>query len=147
MVHHVFYSNPSNSSYWFRSPDGLSVLGHCEDGTLQLCELCVVVLGLSGQFSNREFSDLNPGWNRRAVGIRHRNDKNMHPSIPTDISVQPNVLLEQPSPTLDFLWYPTASYHDPASYCFVASVRECPVKLLDASSGRVSRRVPFRNRT
>jgi hypothetical protein len=39
---------------------------------------------------------------------------------------------------LDFVWYPTASPRDPASFCFVASVRECPVKLLDASDGRVS---------
>ncbi|KAF8962187.1 WD40-repeat-containing domain protein [Flammula alnicola] len=43
----------------------------------------------------------------------------------------------QPSPILDFIWYPTASPHDPASFCFVASVRECPVKLLDASDGRL----------
>lgn len=44
----------------------------------------------------------------------------------------------QPSAILDFIWYPTASPRDPASFCFVASVRECPVKLLDASDGRVS---------
>ncbi|KAF8623068.1 hypothetical protein AX15_006522 [Amanita polypyramis BW_CC] len=51
--------------------------------------------------------------------------------------IQLNASLKQPSPILDFLWYPTASRHDPASYCFVASVRECPVKLLDASTGRL----------
>ena len=27
---------------------------------------------------------------------------------------------------------------NPATFCFLASVRECPVKLLDASDGRVS---------
>lgn len=43
----------------------------------------------------------------------------------------------QPGPILDYIWYPTATPHDPASFCFVASVRECPVKLLDASDGRV----------
>ena len=43
----------------------------------------------------------------------------------------------QPAPILDFIWYPTATPLDPASFCFVASVRECPVKLLDASDGRV----------
>ena len=43
----------------------------------------------------------------------------------------------QPAPILDFVWYPTATPLDPASFCFVASVRECPVKLLDASDGRV----------
>ncbi|PPR01819.1 hypothetical protein CVT24_001683 [Panaeolus cyanescens] len=43
----------------------------------------------------------------------------------------------RPSPILDFLWYPTASPYDPATFCFVASVRECPVKLLDATDGRL----------
>jgi hypothetical protein len=43
----------------------------------------------------------------------------------------------EPSPILDFAWYPGATPKDPASFCFVASVRECPVKLLDASDGRV----------
>jgi hypothetical protein len=43
----------------------------------------------------------------------------------------------QPAPILDFIWYPTATPLDPASFCFVASVRECPVKLLDALDGRV----------
>ncbi|KJA24833.1 hypothetical protein HYPSUDRAFT_200108 [Hypholoma sublateritium FD-334 SS-4] len=43
----------------------------------------------------------------------------------------------QPAPVLDFVWYPTATIHDPSTFCFVASVRECPVKLLDASDGRL----------
>ena len=43
----------------------------------------------------------------------------------------------QPAPILDFIWYPMATPLDPASFCLVASVRECPVKLLDASDGRV----------
>jgi len=44
----------------------------------------------------------------------------------------------QPSPVVDYVWYPTATPMDPASFCFMASVRECPVKLLDASDGRVN---------
>lgn len=44
----------------------------------------------------------------------------------------------QAAPILDLAWYPAATPRDPASYCFVTSVRECPVKLLDASDGRVS---------
>ncbi|PPQ84708.1 hypothetical protein CVT25_014060 [Psilocybe cyanescens] len=43
----------------------------------------------------------------------------------------------QAAPILDFIWYPTATPLDPASFCFVAAVRECPVKLLDASDGRL----------
>ena len=45
--------------------------------------------------------------------------------------------LVQPSPILDYIWYPFATPLDPASYCFLASVRECPIKLMDASDGRV----------
>ncbi|KAI0659486.1 WD40-repeat-containing domain protein [Cubamyces menziesii] len=45
--------------------------------------------------------------------------------------------LTQSAPILDYAWYPCASARDRASFCFVASVRECPVKLLDASDGRL----------
>ena len=46
-------------------------------------------------------------------------------------------IFRQPAPVLEFTWYPGASIADPALYCLVASVRESPVKLLDATSGRV----------
>ncbi|KAJ7147573.1 WD40-repeat-containing domain protein [Mycena crocata] len=45
--------------------------------------------------------------------------------------------LPQPAPILDYAWYPSASSANAASFCFVASVRETPVKLLDASDGRL----------
>ncbi|GJE98645.1 WD40 repeat domain-containing protein [Phanerochaete sordida] len=45
--------------------------------------------------------------------------------------------LPQPAPILDFAWYPFATSRDPAAFCFVASVRETPVKLLDAADGRL----------
>ena len=44
----------------------------------------------------------------------------------------------QAAPILDFIWYPRATPRDASSFCFVASVRESPVRLLDASDGRVS---------
>lgn len=43
----------------------------------------------------------------------------------------------QAAPILDFAWYPGAMDSDPSTLCFLASVRECPVKLLDAQTGRV----------
>ncbi|KAF8518200.1 WD40-repeat-containing domain protein [Gautieria morchelliformis] len=43
----------------------------------------------------------------------------------------------QPGNILGTLWYPTAVPEDPSTFCFLASVRECPVKLLDASDGRL----------
>ncbi|TFK36239.1 WD40-repeat-containing domain protein [Crucibulum laeve] len=52
-------------------------------------------------------------------------------------TLQPIRTFHQPAPILDFLWYPTATPRDPASFCFISSVRECPVKLLDASDGRL----------
>ena len=48
------------------------------------------------------------------------------------------MILTQAAPVLDACWYPGARTSDPASYCFLASVRDTPVKLLDASDGRVS---------
>ncbi|KAJ6483554.1 hypothetical protein C8R47DRAFT_1132560 [Mycena vitilis] len=51
--------------------------------------------------------------------------------------------LPQPAPILEYAWYPTASSADPASFCFVASVRETPVKLLDASDGRLRASYPI----
>ena len=44
----------------------------------------------------------------------------------------------QPAPIVDYAWYPSAAADNPATFCFLASVRECPVRLLDASDGRVS---------
>lgn len=58
------------------------------------------------------------------------------PQIPVNLSfTRP---LPQPSPILDFAWYPLATVQDPASFCFVASVRDTPVRLVDAGDGRVS---------
>uniref|UniRef100_A0A0W0G1G3 Telomerase Cajal body protein 1 n=1 Tax=Moniliophthora roreri TaxID=221103 RepID=A0A0W0G1G3_MONRR len=53
------------------------------------------------------------------------------------------LILRQPAPIIDFLWYPTASSRNPSSFCFVSSVRECPVKLLDASNGRLRASYPI----
>ncbi|KAG6808968.1 hypothetical protein H0H92_002202 [Tricholoma furcatifolium] len=55
----------------------------------------------------------------------------------TEHGSKPCRVFPQASPIVDFLWYPAASPLNPAAYCFVASVRECPVKLLDASDGRL----------
>jgi len=41
------------------------------------------------------------------------------------------------APILDFIWYPRATPRDASTFCFVASVRESPVQLLDASDGRL----------
>ena len=43
---------PPSHRIGLRSPDGASVLGHCENGTFQLFELCVFVRGSSDRFNN-----------------------------------------------------------------------------------------------
>lgn len=35
-------------------------------------------------------------------------------------------------------WYPLAVPDDPSTFCFLASVKDCPIKLLDGTDGRVS---------
>jgi hypothetical protein len=45
--------------------------------------------------------------------------------------------LPQPAPILSTAWFPTASTSEPASFCFVGAVRDTPIKLFDASDGRV----------
>ena len=46
-------------------------------------------------------------------------------------------LFPKPASILDFLWYPSATPQNPASFYFLASVRECPFKLINASDRRV----------
>ncbi|KAF9051758.1 hypothetical protein BJ165DRAFT_1451124 [Panaeolus papilionaceus] len=89
-------NNFARSAKW--SPDGTTLLCHCENNT---------------------FWTFYPN-------VRGLSATQFQPAT-----------LPQPSPILDFIWYPTASPYDPASFCFVASVRECPVKLLDANDGRL----------
>ncbi|KAK7018084.1 hypothetical protein VNI00_018403 [Paramarasmius palmivorus] len=60
-----------------------------------------------------------------------------------DDSQNAQLVLRQPSPIVDFLWYPTASSRDHSTFCFVSSVRESPVKLLDASNGRLRASYPI----
>ncbi|KAH8118338.1 WD40 repeat-like protein [Phellopilus nigrolimitatus] len=55
----------------------------------------------------------------------------------SELSKNSAPIFQQPAPILDFAWYPGASTSSPGLYCFLASVRECPVKLLDAADGRV----------
>ncbi|KAG1760620.1 WD40-repeat-containing domain protein [Suillus occidentalis] len=49
----------------------------------------------------------------------------------------------QSSAVVNFAWYPGASSSNAPAYCFVASVRDCPMKLLDASDGRLRASYPI----
>ncbi|CAE6474209.1 unnamed protein product [Rhizoctonia solani] len=54
-----------------------------------------------------------------------------------EVELKPRLSLLQPAPILSTAWFPTASALDPAAYCFVAAIRDTPIKLFDASDGRV----------
>ncbi|KAI0034852.1 WD40-repeat-containing domain protein [Vararia minispora EC-137] len=88
-------------------PDGSVALMQCENRTFQTLHLQVI-----------EVSNFPTG----SFGF----------SKPSEARIIP-----QAEAIVDFAWYPRATLHDPASYCFVTSVRECPVRLLDASDGRL----------
>ncbi|CAE6451371.1 unnamed protein product [Rhizoctonia solani] len=53
------------------------------------------------------------------------------------VELKHQLSLQQPAPILSTAWFPTASTLDAASYCFVAAIRDTPIKLFDASDGRV----------
>ncbi|KAG1727073.1 uncharacterized protein EDB91DRAFT_1164966 [Suillus paluster] len=55
----------------------------------------------------------------------------------TPFSVHHTHTFPQSSAIVNFAWYPGASSSNAPAFCFVASVRDCPVKLLDASDARL----------
>ncbi|KAG9122712.1 hypothetical protein FRC07_000780, partial [Ceratobasidium sp. 392] len=54
-----------------------------------------------------------------------------------DLAVTHRLSLKHPASVLSTAWFPTASPVDPASFCFAVGVRDCPVRLVDASDGRL----------
>ncbi|KAG1837083.1 hypothetical protein F4604DRAFT_1910022, partial [Suillus subluteus] len=61
----------------------------------------------------------------------------------TQFSAHHKRTFSQSSVVVNFAWYPGASSSNAPAYCFVASVRDCPVKLLDASDGRLRASYPI----
>ncbi|KAK4689831.1 telomerase Cajal body protein 1, partial [Tremellales sp. Uapishka_1] len=51
--------------------------------------------------------------------------------------------INQPDSIHSTLWYPTASAISPETFCFVASVRDTPLRLLDANDGRIRAAYPI----
>ncbi|KAF8596604.1 WD40 repeat-like protein [Ceratobasidium sp. AG-I] len=67
------------------------------------------------------------------VRVRH----STHLFVFKDSPFLARLSISQAAPILSTAWFPSASPAQPASYCFVAGVRDGPVKLLDASDGRL----------
>ncbi|KAG1878779.1 hypothetical protein F4604DRAFT_1923443 [Suillus subluteus] len=64
----------------------------------------------------------------------------------TQFSAHHKRTFSQSSAVVNFAWYPGASSSNAPAYCFVASVRDCPVKLLDALDGRLRASYPIIDR-
>ncbi|KAG9074911.1 hypothetical protein FS749_013481 [Ceratobasidium sp. UAMH 11750] len=58
-------------------------------------------------------------------------------SVGEDVDIKPSLRIKYPAPVLSTAWFSSASPVDPASYCFVAGVGDCPVKLVDATDARL----------
>ncbi|KAJ6531415.1 WD40-repeat-containing domain protein [Mycena vulgaris] len=101
-------SNPSLPGNFARSAKW------CPDGSVALV-----------QCEHREFRLVTPKDDTQSGG-----SSSPHAELPVRT-------LPQPAAILDYAWYPSATPANPASFCFVASVRETPVKLLDAADGRL----------
>ncbi|KXN86954.1 Telomerase Cajal body protein 1 [Leucoagaricus sp. SymC.cos] len=119
--------NFARNARW--TPDGSVFLAHCEDQTLQLFGTTPTTPPNAEPRQPTypppfDPSELIQAWSHVIL-------------LFNDDLVLPSPVLRQSAPILDFTWFPSASPHDPASFCFLASVRECPVKLLDASDGRL----------
>jgi hypothetical protein len=60
-----------------------------------------------------------------------------HPTPNTEI-LPPVIKRRQAAPLVDCLWYPTATWDsEDGTFCYLTSVREHPVKLIDGTSGKV----------
>ncbi|WVW78569.1 hypothetical protein I302_100525 [Kwoniella bestiolae CBS 10118] len=50
---------------------------------------------------------------------------------------------QQPDAIHSTLWYPSASISTPETFCFVASIRDTPVRLIDGNDGRIRASYPI----
>ncbi|KAI0250071.1 WD40-repeat-containing domain protein [Lactifluus subvellereus] len=117
-----FPENFARSVKW--CPDGSLALAHCENRSLQYLDIPQELLNSTSQ---QPGGPRPPFWRFTCF-------------LPPDIAPfdpPKTSLFQQAAPILDFVWYPRATPRDASSFCFVASVRESPVRLLDASDGRL----------
>ena len=97
----------------FRCPDGTSILTTAEDRVFRIYDtsvhnsLCPTLKLISRP------ADTDPDLSR------------------------PPRCFTQPDAIHSSLWYPTASLNHPETFCFMASVRDTSIRLIDATDGRV----------
>ncbi|EAU87882.2 guanyl nucleotide binding protein [Coprinopsis cinerea okayama7 len=107
------------SRYAKFTPDGSAFLTHLENHTIQIFE-----------FDSTK-------THKASLLLGEQEDPPSKPQL--------KLTLPQASPLVATEWFPTASCRPEAlaGFCFVASVRECPVKLLDARDGRLRASYPI----
>jgi len=72
------------------------------------------------------------------VQYRHMQAERSSTCIDDTIDIALPRSFSQPDAINAATWYPSASSTTPETFCFVASVRDTPVRLIDATDGRVS---------
>jgi hypothetical protein len=97
------------------------VLTTAEDRVLRILQTCVIVQRV--ELTGREYPDADSGDDKD-------NGQKAKFTTPREFP--------QPDAIVSTAWYPAASVLAPETYCLVVGVRDTPVRLLDASDGRVS---------
>ncbi|KZV94989.1 WD40 repeat-like protein [Exidia glandulosa HHB12029] len=75
-------------------------------------------------------------WDGSAV-LATREDNSLQVWNDPSALASSSITIPQPAPVLDAVWYPGARTSDAPSYCFVASIRDTPIRLLDGTNGRL----------
>lgn len=103
----------ARSQLMFRCPDGTSILTTAEDRVFRIYDTSVHnSLCPTPKLISRP-ADTDPDLSR------------------------PPRCFTQPDAIHSSLWYPTASLNHPETFCFMASIRDTSIRLIDATDGRV----------
>lgn len=100
----------------YRCPDGTSILTTAEDRVIRVFD-----------------SSVQPVLDKFL-----RSDRRFSPADADPKSARPFRSFSQPDAIHSTAWYPTASTAHPETFVFLASVRDAPVRMVDALDGRVS---------
>ncbi|KIM82104.1 hypothetical protein PILCRDRAFT_821004 [Piloderma croceum F 1598] len=103
----------------------------CSENFVRLAKWCPDGSTALAQSENQTFHFLDLPPELQSISLSHISP------ITKTINSSFTRSFRQSSPILDFAWYPQATVQNPASFCFVASVRDTPVRLLDAGDGRL----------
>lgn len=61
------------------------------------------------------------------------------PSCSDPLALAPSLCILEGESICDLAWFPSMNNEDPSTCCFLSSVRDHPVRLWDATTGKVNR--------